>query len=81
MSEKPSNDFELQAKVPGVGELTVKLYPDAWNRLLNGLKPWHWMIATVLGGTIGLHLIRPSIPLSPQLPSAPSTVQKGETNP
>ena len=78
MSEKPSNDFELQAKVPDVGELTLKLYPDAWNRLLNGLKPWHWLMATVVGGTIGVHLMRPSIPLPPKLPSTPTTVQKAE---
>jgi hypothetical protein len=80
VNQKESNDFELRLKVPDIGELTVKLHPDAWNRLHHGLKPWYWMMATVLGGTIGINLMRPSIPMPPQLPIAPP-IHKIEPNP
>ena len=75
LSKLQSNDFEIHVKVPSVGELNVKLHADAWNRLLNRLKPLHWLLASIAGGTIGVHLIRPSIPLTHQLPSTHTTVQ------
>jgi hypothetical protein len=56
-----AQDFELQAKIPGIGELTLKLYPDAWAGLLKSIQnPWHWlMVGALLTSMIGAKVLGP----------------------
>jgi hypothetical protein len=67
--DKKDKDFEFQAKIPGVGELTLKLSQDSWTSLVQiTQKPCIWIMATVLSGTIGAHILGRSTPPAPKLP-------------
>jgi hypothetical protein len=58
MSEKQPKDFELQAKIPGVGELSLKLYQNTWTGLIKFIQQqWPWVMATIVSGTIGAHVV------------------------
>lgn len=58
MQNEESKDFELQAKIPGIGELSLKLYQDSWNGLLKFIQhQWPWLMVTLLSGTIGAHIL------------------------
>lgn len=50
-----SDDFELHAKVPGMGEVNLKLYQEAWNKASQFLKGngW-WMFSALLLSAIGV---------------------------
>jgi hypothetical protein len=76
MSAQQPKDFELQAKIPGVGELNVKLYQNTWNGLVKFIQhQWPWVMATILSGTIGAHVLGRSTPPAPKLPGGEMPAQ------
>lgn len=68
MSGQQPKDFELQAKIPGVGELNLKLYQNTWTGLINFIQQqWPWVMAAILSGTIGANVVgRSTLPASKQ---------------
>jgi hypothetical protein len=77
MQDKESKDLELQAKIPGIGELRLKLYEDTWTGLLKFIQhQWPWVMVTLLSGTIGAHVLGRAIPPSPKLPGSEMPTQR-----
>jgi hypothetical protein len=77
MQDEESKDFELQAKIPGIGELRLKLYQDTWTGLLKFIQhQWPWVMVMLLSGTIGAHVLGQAIPPSPKLPGSNMPTQR-----
>jgi hypothetical protein len=77
MQDEESKDLELQAKIPGIGELRLKLHQDTWTGLLKFIQhQWPRVMVTLLSCTIGAHVLGQPIPTSPKLPRSEMPTQR-----